>query len=228
MAIKQCADDVSPYVRKAACVAAAKVFNLEPELKSELVEIIGKKLGDNNIMVLGAALFAFNEICPDSFELIHEHYRKLCKFLIDCDEWCQILLINTLTRYARNQFLNPFKEGGALKKQNFYSDEEEEEDEEYFDKNKKDDLSIVDLDFDHRLLLKSAEPLLKNRNSAVTLAVVSLFYHLAPLEEFGIVITSLLRILREEREYQYVALTNIVTMVKERPVRRKKNFNTIL
>jgi AP-3 complex subunit beta len=109
MAIKQCADDMSPYVRKAACIAAAKVYSLEPELKADLVEIISKKLGDNNIMVLGAAIFAFDQICPDSFELIHEHYRKLCKFMVDCDEWCQILLLNVLTRYARSQFLSPFK-----------------------------------------------------------------------------------------------------------------------
>jgi AP-3 complex subunit beta len=140
-------------VKKAACLAIPKVYSLDPDLKEELIGIIESMLCENNIMVLGAAVFAYSEVCPDQYEILHEHYRKICKFLIDCDEWSQILMLTILTRYARSQFLNPIMDG-AKKKTKFYSDEEE-------------DGPSVDIDPDHRLLIKSSEPLLKSSNSAV-------------------------------------------------------------
>jgi len=70
-------------------------------------------------MVLGSALWAFNEICPDRFDLLHPHFRKLCRLLADTDEWGQIVVLNTLTRYARTQFVNPDREVKLPPKQNF-------------------------------------------------------------------------------------------------------------
>lgn len=60
--------------------------------------------------------------------------------------------------------------------------------------------------------------MLRTRNAAVVLAVVSLYYHVAPPIECGKVIVSLLRLIRGSRENQYVVLSNIATMAKERPV----------
>jgi len=213
VSIKKCVLDVSPYVRKAACLAIPKAYALDKDLKSEVVEAISKLLNDNNTMVLGAAVFAFNEVCPDNWEIFHPHYRKLCKYLVDCDEWGQIVIINTLMRYARTQFVSPFKEG-AFKEQAFYSDDEESDDEK---KDRDINPTNYDLDPDHRLLLKSTQPLLRTRNAAVVLAVVSLYYHVAPPIECGKVIVSLLRLIRGSRENQYVVLSNIATMAKERP-----------
>lgn len=39
--------------------------------------------------------------------MIHKNYRKLCNFLLDVDEWGQVIIINMLTRYARTQFVDP-------------------------------------------------------------------------------------------------------------------------
>ena len=106
--------------------------------------------------VLGAAVAAFSEVCPDDFELLHRSYRKLCHLLADMDEWAQILTLNCLVRYARVQFVDPAPgasdaakvqaqqragAGGArarevkkikrrVVKKAFYSDEEDESDEE--------------------------------------------------------------------------------------------------
>ena len=69
----------------------------------------------------------------------------------------------------------------------------------------------------HRLLLKSTTPLLQSRNSAVVLSIASLYFHVAPVSEFGTVVKSLLRIARSSRESQFVILTNISSMAAERP-----------
>lgn len=50
---------------------------------------------------------AFEELCPDRFDLIHPHFKKLCTVLVDIDEWGQIATINMLLRYSRSQFLDP-------------------------------------------------------------------------------------------------------------------------
>ena len=53
--------------------------------------------------VLGSAIAAFTEVCPDRVDLLHPHYRKLCSIMADIDEWGQVMLLSTLLRYARTQ-----------------------------------------------------------------------------------------------------------------------------
>lgn len=53
---------------------------------------------------------AFEEVCPERIDLIHKNYRKLCSLLIDVEEWGQVVIINMLTRYARTQFISPWRE----------------------------------------------------------------------------------------------------------------------
>lgn len=50
LAIKEAVSDMSPYVRKTAANAITKLYNLEPDLKDELIEIIEKLLGDKTIV----------------------------------------------------------------------------------------------------------------------------------------------------------------------------------
>ena len=47
-------------------------------------------------------------------DLLHPHYRKLCNIMADIDEWGQVMLLSTLQRYARTQFVDPTPEGTAL------------------------------------------------------------------------------------------------------------------
>lgn len=82
-------------------------FSLDNELKSELLTIIQKLLADKTVLVLGSAVMAFTEVCPERIDLIHEVYRKLCALIVDVDEWGQVTIVNMLTRYVRSQFANP-------------------------------------------------------------------------------------------------------------------------
>lgn len=80
---------------------------MDHEKKDELIDCIETLLGDNTTLVLGSAVTAFSEICPERIDLLHPHFRKLCNMLADTDEWGQIAVINVLARYARSQFANP-------------------------------------------------------------------------------------------------------------------------
>jgi AP-3 complex subunit beta len=57
-----------------------------------------KLLKDASTMVLGSAVAAFQEVCPNDFPLLHRCYRKLCHLLADMDEWTQISVLSVLTR----------------------------------------------------------------------------------------------------------------------------------
>jgi AP-3 complex subunit beta len=218
LAIEKSVKDSSPYVRKAAAHAIPKVYRLDPDKKEHLTEIITTLLNDQSTMVLGSAVAAFLEVCPDELDLIHKHYRKLCKLVADIDEWGQIFILTLLTRYARTQFLCPdpsllesTKKSEPKKSKSFYGDEEGEDEEA------KDDDVIPDMDPDHRLLLKATTPLLQSRNNGVVMAVAALHFYLAPSAEAQKVGKPLARILRSNREAQYVVLANIATMACTRP-----------
>uniref|UniRef100_A0A3Q3W448 Clathrin/coatomer adaptor adaptin-like N-terminal domain-containing protein n=1 Tax=Mola mola TaxID=94237 RepID=A0A3Q3W448_MOLML len=154
---------------------------------------------------------AFEEVCPDRIDLIHKNYRKLCNLLVDVEEWGQVVIISMLTRYARTQFVSPWKEGTMLDENDekaFYESDSEE-------KKEQTQAKPYIMDPDHRLLLRNTKPLLQSRNTAVVMAVAQLYWHLAPKHEVSIVTKSLVRLLRSH-EVQYIVLQNIATMSIQR------------
>uniref|UniRef100_A0A3Q3WFT5 Clathrin/coatomer adaptor adaptin-like N-terminal domain-containing protein n=1 Tax=Mola mola TaxID=94237 RepID=A0A3Q3WFT5_MOLML len=161
-------------------------------------------------LVAGSVVMAFEEVCPDRIDLIHKNYRKLCNLLVDVEEWGQVVIISMLTRYARTQFVSPWKE---VKYENdekaFYESDSEE-------KKEQTQAKPYIMDPDHRLLLRNTKPLLQSRNTAVVMAVAQLYWHLAPKHEVSIVTKSLVRLLRSHREVQYIVLQNIATMSIQR------------
>ncbi|NXO44679.1 AP3B1 protein, partial [Locustella ochotensis] len=213
LAIKEASSDLSPYVRKNAAHAIQKLYSLDPEQKEMLIEVIEKLLKDRSTLVAGSVVMAFEEVCPDRIDLIHKNYRKLCNLLVDVEEWGQVVIIHMLTRYARTQFVSPWKVDEVLdeySENNFYDSDEEQ-------KNKDQKLKTTyTMDPDHRLLLRNTKPLLQSRNAAVVMAVAQLYWHLAPKSEAGIVSKSLVRLLRSNREVQYIVLQNIATMSIQR------------
>lgn len=220
LAIKEASADLSPYVRKNAAHAIQKLYSLDPEQKEMLIEVIEKLLKDKSTLVAGSVVMAFEEVCPDRIDLIHKNYRKLCNLLIDVEEWGQIVIIHMLTRYARTQFVTPWKEDADLEveEKNFYESDDEEK--ERTDKKKKPYV----MDPDHRLLIRNTKPLLQSRNAAVVMAVAQLYWHIAPKSEAGIISKSLVRLLRSNREVQYIVLQNIATM----SIQRKGMFEPYL
>uniref|UniRef100_A0A8B9G4F9 AP-3 complex subunit beta n=1 Tax=Amazona collaria TaxID=241587 RepID=A0A8B9G4F9_9PSIT len=209
LAIKEASSDLSPYVRKNAAHAIQKLYSLDPEQKEMLIEVIEKLLRDRSTLVAGSVVMAFEEVCPDRIDLIHKNYRKLCNLLIDVEEWGQVVIIHMLTRYARTQFVSPWKVK-EYSENNFYESDEEQKEK---DQKVKDTYSM---DPDHRLLLRNTKPLLQSRNAAVVMAVSQLYWHLAPKSEASVVSKSLVRLLRSNREVQYIVLQNIATMSIQR------------
>ena len=111
LAIRDSAVDMSPFVRKTAAHAIPKLYNIDPDQKEELVAMIEKLLADRTTLVVGSAVMAFEEVCPERIELVHKQFRKLCNLLVDIDEWGQVVIVNMLLRYARTQFVDPNKVG---------------------------------------------------------------------------------------------------------------------
>jgi AP-3 complex subunit beta len=73
------------------------------------------------------------------------------------------------------------------------------------------------LDPDHRLLLKSALPLLQSRNTGVVMAVATLYHYLAPRMDQVKIAKSLIRILHTRKEAKFVILNGILTFVENNP-----------
>ncbi|NXE94385.1 AP3B1 protein, partial [Menura novaehollandiae] len=221
LAIKEASSDLSPYVRKNAAHAIQKLYSLDPEQKEMLIEVIEKLLKDRSTLVAGSVVMAFEEVCPDRIDLIHKNYRKLCNLLVDVEEWGQVVIIHMLTRYARTQFVSPWKVAEVVdeySENNFYESDEEQKEKDQKLK------TTYTMDPDHRLLLRNTKPLLQSRNAAVVMAVAQLYWHLAPKSEAGIVSKSLVRLLRSNREVQYIVLQNIATM----SIQRKGMFEPYL
>ena len=82
---------MSSFARKTAAHAIPKLYSLEPEMKEELIAVLEKLLADRTTLVIGSAVMAFEEVCPDMNELIHKNYRKLVSLLVDLEEWGQIV-----------------------------------------------------------------------------------------------------------------------------------------
>ena len=132
LAIRDSSVDMSPFVRKTAAHAIPKAYSIDPDQKEELVNIIEKLLGDRTTLVVGSAVMAFEEVCPERIDLVHKQFRKLCNLLVDVEEWGQVVIVNMLLRYARTQFVDPnigyFESNSAVDKDdiNFYRSESED------------------------------------------------------------------------------------------------------
>ncbi|KAH8154852.1 uncharacterized protein LAJ45_01383 [Morchella importuna] len=226
LGIKRCAADMSPYVRKAAAVAIPKCYRLDTGTLPALKECLGVLLGDRSFYVVGAAVVAWEGVCPGRWEMLHGHYRALARMLIDMDEWGQLAVLRVLTGYARANF--PAREkrvkkaagvgagakAGGGDGDGFYSDESGDED---VRRGRKGKVSAAATDADLELLLRGCIPLLQSRNSAVIVAVARLYTHLAPASSLPTVAGPLISLLRAPTDIQHIALLNIVSIALKSP-----------
>jgi len=117
LGVQKCAKDNSPYVRKCAANALAKLSpRCNEDQRDMLLETMKSLLDhDSSTMVLTSAVVAFCELSPDRLDLLHGCFRKICHLLTDMDEWGQVVVIDTLARYCRKFFREPraWKEGTA-------------------------------------------------------------------------------------------------------------------
>jgi len=117
-----------------------------------LIQIITTLLRDRSPLSLGSVAVAFEAVCPTRLDLLHPHYRRLCRILVDLDEWGQVELMDLLLRYARTMLPRP----GIGSSAGAVAGEEEGKEE--------------DMDKDVKLLLDSVELVFQSRNPAVSVS----------------------------------------------------------
>ncbi|KAH0168624.1 ARM repeat-containing protein, partial [Aureobasidium melanogenum] len=208
LAIKKGTADMSPIVRKAAAFACVKCVKLDPATLLQVTEYLSTLLGDKQYFVVGAAVAAFSQVCPERLDLIHPHYRSIVKKLVDMDEWGQVSTLQLMTIYARKCFPRRTRRVRKAttqtdKQKGFYDDDDAEEQEVEYE-----DVQTLDPDLD--LLLTSALPLLQSRTSAVVVAVTRAYLYLAPEQYLHHAIGPLTALLRGPPDINQIGLHNIV------------------
>lgn len=152
LAIDKCAKDPSPYVRKAAVHAISKVTSIDLSSRDVLLEPLAALLNDRSLDVLGSAVAVLDEIAPDRLDLVHAHFRYLCRSLHAMGPSGQVAALALLLRYGRTHFT---RQG--------------------FDKGESEALCDPDL----KLLLYCAQDLLTSQHSSVILGAISVLFHLS-------------------------------------------------
>ncbi|CAH8866815.1 unnamed protein product [Trichobilharzia szidati] len=242
LAIQDASKDLSAYVRKTAAHAVLKVYSLDPSEKETLIEIIDRLLGDKTTVVIGSAVRAFEEVCPERLDLIHKHYLKLCNLIMDVDEWGQVIILTMLTRYARTQFPNPEKQSTTVNDDNGatsngdsstnQSDNDlksttvggrDSSPKQTSDNNLSEAVAATYsmsealplLESDRCLLVNASRYLLHSHNSAVVMAASQLLFYMNCKDDYPSVVRALIRTLNCNREVQYVILSNIASLTIE-------------
>lgn len=214
LAIKRGCGDMSPHVRKAAALAIPKCYRLDPNTLPQLTGYISTLLGDAQYFVVGPAVAAFLDVCPEEIGLIHKHYRSLVKKLVDMDEWGQLATLRLLTFYARQCFPHRTQKVKQAVSKPFYDDEPEKQDAQD-EGEEENEVPVVDPDLE--ILLRACKLLLQNRNSAIIVSVVRCFLYLAPREYLVSAIGPLVALLRSPQDLQLIALYNIVAVALREP-----------
>ena len=213
LAIKRGIADMSPFVRKAAALAIPKCYRLDPSTQPQLLEYISTLLGDRQYFVVGPAVMAFLEVCPDRIDLVHKHYHSLVKKLVDMDEWGQLATLRLLTLYSRRCFPIRTQIVKESTSKDFYDDEKE-------DGGTGEDTTGKEtqvLDPDLELFLKSCKPLLSSRSPAVIVSAARCFLHLGTPESIVAAIGPLVALLRGPQDVQLIVMYNIVAVCLVRP-----------
>lgn len=213
LAIKRGCADMSPYVRKAAALAIPKCYRLDPGTLPQLLEYLSILLGDKQYFVVGPAVTAFSEVCPDRIDLIHKHYRALVRKLVDMDEWGQLATMRLLTVYSRKCFPQHTKKAtkNKGKGKGFYEDSASENEQE----SSNEEIQVLDPDLE--LFLKACKPLLSSRSSAVIVSVARTFLYLGTPGYIDTAIGPLIALLRSPPDIQHIAMFNIVAICLVRP-----------
>ncbi|KAJ6078885.1 hypothetical protein N7467_008638 [Penicillium canescens] len=212
LAIKRGCGDMSPHVRKAAALAIPKCYRLDPNTLPQLMGYLSTLLGDSQYFVVGPAVAAFLDLCPDEIDLIHKNYRSLVKKLVDMDEWGQLATLRLLTFYARKCFPRRTQMVKPSAPEAFYDDEKQQD-----NQNDGEEYEVPVMDPDLELLLRACKNLLQSRNSAVIVSVVRCFLYLAPSEYLESAIGPLVALLRSPQDMQLIALYNIVAVALRTP-----------
>ncbi|KAL4502484.1 hypothetical protein ABPG72_012071 [Tetrahymena utriculariae] len=104
--LKNCLEDVEPYVRKTAALCVPKVYEVSPQLIEEagLITMMQQLLNtESNGLVLANLLLSLQEISYMKGQLIptisSDNLKKLLVAVNECAEWGQISILDQLSDY---------------------------------------------------------------------------------------------------------------------------------
>ncbi|GAB0493646.1 hypothetical protein MMPV_004931 [Pyropia vietnamensis] len=193
-AVATAAGDASPYVRQTAAAAIAKVHALDADSVDELLLPLTRLLGDASMAVVAAAVAAWTEVAPRRYDLLHPHYRRLCRALPDMEPWAQATVTpprrprggggaaEASPAVAMASVAGSSSGNGLLTEDDFYADVSSlpppptASSPDFAG----DPTRRVDGAADMDLLLESVQPLLASPHAGVVMAAISLLYHTAP------------------------------------------------
>ncbi|KAK4046763.1 AP-3 complex subunit beta [Microbotryomycetes sp. JL201] len=116
LAVSKGARDGSWYVRRASADATISLWTSDSTASNfdSLLPALVVLLDNASPLTIGAALSAWETLCPNRWDLIHQNYRKWCKILVDVEEWGQCVVMRVLLRYGRTFFVDPAINDGKV------------------------------------------------------------------------------------------------------------------
>ncbi|KPV73944.1 uncharacterized protein RHOBADRAFT_54528 [Rhodotorula graminis WP1] len=117
MAITKGARDTAWYVRRATADALRALYRADPlnaDNRNGLIAVLKVLLDGASPLTVGAALSAWEDLCPTNWDLVHPNYRRYCKMLMDVEEWGQTVVLRVVARYGRTFFRDPEQLGGQV------------------------------------------------------------------------------------------------------------------
>ncbi|XP_054368519.1 AP-3 complex subunit beta-1 isoform X3 [Mirounga angustirostris] len=166
-------------------------------------------------IIVPIMMLAIKEASADLSPYVRKNAAHAIQKLYSLDPEQKEMLIEVIEKLLKDKSTD---DGLEDNEKNFYESDDEQK--EKTDHRKK----PYTMDPDHRLLIRNTKPLLQSRNAAVVMAVAQLYWHISPKSEVGIISKSLVRLLRSNREVQYIVLQNIATM----SIQRKGMFEPYL
>ncbi|KAH0520504.1 AP-3 complex subunit beta-1 [Microtus ochrogaster] len=165
-------------------------------------------------IIVPIMMLAIKEASADLSPYVRKNAAHAIQKLYSLDPEQKEMLIEVIEKLLKDKSTD---DGLEDNEKNFYDSEDEE-------KEKSNKKRPYTMDPDHRLLIRNTKPLLQSRNAAVVMAVAQLYWHISPKSEAGVISKSLVRLLRSNREVQYIVLQNIATM----SIQRKGMFEPYL
>jgi AP-3 complex subunit beta len=92
------------------------VLSMDPSQLPSLLPILTSLISSHATsahaaLSAGAAARALLTIAPTRLDILHPHFRRLARLLIDADAWGQVDLLEMLVRYSRRMLSKPSEDG---------------------------------------------------------------------------------------------------------------------
>lgn len=188
VSIQRSVADFSIYVRKAAALTLVKLYQWDDCDSNTILDLLSRLLSDACPIVLGAAVNALHLIAPERLDLLHSHFRRICREIDSFEVIYLPSVLSMLERYART----------------------------YLDKKLVD--HYADTDVDMKLLIEAAGSILSLDSPSVVLAAAEIIYYFAPEIKYPKAIHALLEYKGVKNELAYLMLCMLFEFARKNAI----------